>query len=326
LDAWARIPEVRITACCDLDPDRAAAASRRFGIPRHYTDFRCMLDAERPDFVDVITRVDSHAEICQEAAGRGIHIICQKPLARTLAEAQAIAELESRASIRFMVHENFRFQPWYRETKRLLEQGRIGPRLHSLTFRTRLGDGWGDSAYLSRQTYFRDMPHFLVFETGIHFIDTFRFLAGEVQRVYSVLRRLNPVIAGEDCCLLTIEFQSGAVGVWDGNRYNESNHDDPRYTFGEMLVEGSGGSIRLRMDGMLTIQPLGEPERPHPYHHPRRGFAGDCCHATQQHFVQGLLAGQPFETSVQEYLRSLRVQEAVYESAAQHAPVAVQDE
>ena len=109
------------------------------------------------------------------------------------------------------------------------------------------------------------------------------------------------------------------------SRYNESNHDDPRYTFGEFLVEGSGGSIRLRMDGMLTIQPLGEPERPHPYHHPRRGFAGDCCHATQQHFVQGLLTGQPLETNAQEYLRSLRVQEAVYQSAAQHMPISLHE-
>jgi predicted dehydrogenase len=65
-----------------------------------------------------------------------------------------------------MVHENFRFQPWHREIKRLLVQDSIGDRLHSLTFRSRPGDGWGERAYLDRQPYFRDMPRFLIY---LHF-------------------------------------------------------------------------------------------------------------------------------------------------------------
>jgi predicted dehydrogenase len=322
-DAWSRIPEVEITACCDRDRQRADAVCQKYQLARSYTDFVEMLDAEQPDFVDVITRPDHHLVACREAAARGISIICQKPLAPTLAESQEIVDTAARHNVRFMVHENFRFQPWHREIRRLLDAGQIGQRLHSLTFRSRPGDGWAEDAYLARQPYFRDMPRFLVLETGIHFIDTFRFLAGEVQRVYGVLRRLNPAIAGEDCGLLILEFQSGAVGVWDANRYNECNGDDPRYTFGEFLVEGSGGSIRLALDGSMSIQPLGQPERPHRYAHSRRGFAGDCCHATQRHFVESLLAGEPFETSGQEYLKSLAIQEALYQSAQQRAPVEI---
>jgi len=314
-DAWSRIDEVELAAVCDLDELRASEVCREFGIPHRYTDFNRMLDAEQPDIVDVITRPAAHKALCVEAARRGISIICQKPLAATFEEARGIVEAAEQSHVRVMVHENFRFQPWYREIKRLLDDGAIGERLHSLTFRSRPGDGRGDDAYLSRQPYFREMSRLLICETGIHFIDTFRFLAGEVARVFCHLRKLNPLIAGEDCGLLMLEFQSGAVGVWDANRWNESNAEDPRYTFGEFLVEADRGSIRLAADASLTIQPLGGRERVHRYHHPRCGFAGDCVYATQRHFVECLLDDKPFQTSGSQYLINLAVQEAAYESA-----------
>ena len=96
-----------------------------------------------------------------------------------------------------IVHENFRFSPWYREAKRLLDSGSLGTP-HAISFRLRPGDGQGVDAYLSRQPYFQKMPRFLVFETAIHFIDTFRYLMGEVEAITARLRRINPVILGED--------------------------------------------------------------------------------------------------------------------------------
>ncbi len=73
--------------------------------------------------------------------------------------------------------------------------------LHTITFRNRAGDGWGEDAYLARQPYFQTMERFLLYEAGIHTIDTFRYLAGEVNRVWCMLRKLNPVIAGEDTAI-----------------------------------------------------------------------------------------------------------------------------
>lgn len=314
-EAWNRIPEVAITAMCNRNAERARAIQSEYGVPCHYTEYREMLDKERPDFVDVITPPDSHLEICRGAAQMGIHVICQKPLAPTYEEARQIVAHAKSAGIRFMVHENFRFQPWHREIKKLLTAGTIGDLLHSLYFRMRQGDGWGDDAYLDRQPYFRTMPRLLIFETGVHFIDTFRFLGGEVDGAYANLRKLNPVIAGEDTGLVVFEFASGAVGVWDANRYNECNDPDPRFTFGEFLVEGNGGSIRLYLDGRITVQRLGEEETEHKYPHPRRAFAGDCVYVTQRHFVDRMLDEKSFETSGDDYLRTLAVQEAVYRSA-----------
>jgi predicted dehydrogenase len=322
-EAWQRIPEAELVALADLDMTRGREAAARYGVSQVYDDVARMLDAERPDVLDVITPPATHREIVRLAASRGIHVLCQKALAPTFAEARAIVADADHAGIRLMVHDNFRFQPWYREIKRHVDAGAIG-RLHSIGIRTRMGDGWAPDAYLSRQPYFRTMPRLLVFETGVHFIDVCRFLAGEIRSVSAWLRRLNPDIAGEDCGLLVLVFESGAIGTWDANRYNESLSRDPRFTFGECLVEGDRGALRLDEDGRLLLHRLGETPRELAYPHERRGFAGDCCHAAIRHFVERFLDGGPFETDGRDYLRTLAVQEAAYQSAAAGgAPIAV---
>ena len=180
----------------------------------------------------------------------------------------------------------------------------------------RTGDGWPDDAYLDRQPYFRTMPRLLVYETGIHFIDTFRFLLGEVHSVFADLRKLNSHIKGEDCGLVFFTFKNGARAIWDANRYNESSAVDARYTFGEMLLEGNAGSLQLTNEGTLIWKPLGEPQTTIPYEHERKNFAGDCVYFTQRHFVDSLLHGNEFETNGEDYLKNLMIQEAVYKSSS----------
>ncbi|MCX6923252.1 MAG: Gfo/Idh/MocA family oxidoreductase [Verrucomicrobia bacterium] len=321
-EAWQRIPEVEIVAFSNRDQTKAAEITRKFGLHKCYPDYREMFDKEEPDFVDIITPPPSHQAICAEAAQRCIHIICQKALAPTFDEAKAIVADATAANVRFMVHENFRFQPWHREIKRQLQAGAIGE-LHSLAFRSRMGDGWGENAYIPRQPYFREYPRLLVFENGVHFVDTYRFLAGEISRVTSWHRRLNPVIKGEDCALVVFDFANGALGEWDANRYNETTARNPRYTFGAFLVEGTAGSIRLATDSRLTLQPLGQKELEIHYERADVNFCGDCVYFTQRHFVDRMLDGKAFETSGEEYLKTLTVQEAVYQSAETRSPVEV---
>ena len=324
LDAWQQISEVQLIALCDLDPQQGRERCRRYDIPACYSNFAEMLDAQQPDFVDIITLPDSHAALCAEAAARGIAIICQKPLAPTFPEAQQIISDTAAAKVPFMVHENFRFQPWHREIKKLVEAGAIGEQLQSIAVRCRMGDGWREDAYLDRQPYFRTMPRMLIHETGVHFIDTFRYLCGEITRVYANLRQLNPHIRGEDTGCVMLEFQSGAIGTINATRYHESDAGDPRYTFGDFVVDGNEGTISVDHEGRLTVKQLGQPSQDHPYAHQNRGFAGDCVLPTQRHFVDQMLGARQFETSGAEYLKTLAVQEAVYESAASGLPVSVE--
>lgn len=321
-EAWTRIPEVEITALCNSNIERAMSIMQSYGISNHYTDYKEMLLKERPDFVDIITPPETHYEMCAFAADLGIHIICQKPLAPTFEESQRITNYVGQKEVRFVVHENFRFQPWHREIKKLINADEIG-NLFSLNFRSRMGDGWGSDAYLARQPYFREYPKLLIYETGVHFIDTFRYHAGEVKSVYAMLKRLNPVIKGEDSGLMILNFENEAHAVWDANRYNENNFATSRYTFGEYLIDGSKGSLRLYSDGKITIQKLGKKEEEHYYIHNDIGFAGDCCYIFQRDFVDKMILGEPFETNGAEYLKTLQVQEAVYRSAKLKIPIDV---
>ncbi len=320
LDAWQRLLGAEIVCVCDLDAAKAKRAAHQFEVAASTTDLHTALQRKDLDFIDIATGPVGRLELIEQVAQRGLPIISQKPLAENYSTAAQIVGIVSRSASTLMVHENFRFQPWYREIKRWLDGGTIGNKLHSITMRTRLGDGWGADAYLSRQPYFRKMPRLLVQETGVHFVDTYRYLAGEIVQCSAKLRRLNDVIVGEDAAQLEFQFRSGATASWDANRYNETLADDPRFTFGELLVEADGGSLWLAADGQITIKPLGQSPTKHDYPLTRVGFAGDCVYRTQQHFLD-VLNGAQCETSGREYLKTLKVVEALYESAERNRPV-----
>ena len=319
-EAWNRIPEVDIVAMYNRSEVKAAPILATYGVPRYYADWKEMIDGEAPDFVDVITPPETHEEICRYAARRGVHIICQKPLAPTYETSRRIVEVARDAGVRFMVHENFRWQPWYRAIKQVQAAGTIGAFTH-LAFSMRMGDGWGPDAYLARQPFFREYPRLLVYETGVHFIDTFRFLLGEVTSVYANLRQLNPVIRGEDAGQLLLEFASGATAIWDANRYNETEAESPRYTFGSLRVDATGGHLTMDTASTIRIKPLGEPARDLDYARADVNFAGDCVYFLQRHFVDCMLSGRDFESNGLDYLKTIEAVEAAYQSATLHQVV-----
>lgn len=312
-EAWTRIPEVEVTAIYNRSEEKARVIMAQCAIPRYYSDWRQMIDRERPDFVDIITPPETHEEMCAYAAAQGVHIICQKPLAPMLDASRRIVETARAAGVRFMVHENWRWQPWYREIKRIQASGTLGGFTH-IHFLMRMGDGWGDNAYLDRQPFFRDYPRLLVYETGVHFIDTFRYLLGEVTEVFAHLRRLNPAIRGEETGQVFFRFAGGATAVWDANRYNEVEAASPRFTFGQMRIDALGGHITLDTEAALRVKPLGQPGYDVSYPHRNVNFGGDCVYALQRHFVDAMTSGAEFEANGDDYLKTLAVVDAVYES------------
>jgi predicted dehydrogenase len=306
VQGWRAIPEVELVGWCDRAPSKVK------GMPA-YRSVEELLDKAKPDLVDVVTPPETHLELVRAVAQRGLPVICQKPLAPTYAEAAALVDEGGQ----LVVHENFRWQPWYREAHRLIRDGVLG-KLHSVAFRLRPGDGQGPRAYLERQPYFQKMPRLLVHETAIHWIDTFRFLMGEITAVYASLRKMNPVIAGEDAGYIVFEFAGGATGLFDGNRLNDHVAANPRRTMGEMWLEGSAGVLRLDGDARLWWKPHHEPESEHRYDRgPDDAFGGGCCLALQRHVVRHLLEGAALENRGKDYLVNLRIEDAVYRSSAE---------
>src|SRR5438046_2073204 len=87
LGRWAEVSGARIAAVCDVDAGKAQRAATEFGADAH-TDWRALLDGGGLDAVDICTPPNEHAAIALHALDRGIHVLCEKPLAKTVAEAR----------------------------------------------------------------------------------------------------------------------------------------------------------------------------------------------------------------------------------------------
>ena len=309
--SWARMDDVQLVGSCNRDIEKAQAT----GLTA-YSDLSAMLSGQTPDLLDVILPPIAHAETIRTALKAGIKwIVCQNPFCLDLAEGRQITAEADAIGATIIVHENFRFQPWFRAIKRAVDDNVIG-RVRQITFRLRPGDGQGPDAYLKRQPYFQSMPRLLIHETGVHYIDTFRYLIGNPLSVYADLRRENPVIAGEDAGYMMFEHADGVRALFDGNRTLDHAADNLRRTMGEALIEGSQGTISLLGDGSVWLRAFhAQSETALLPADTWDGFGGDCVHALQSHVVSGILKGTPLENTAGDYLNVVEIENAVYASS-----------
>lgn len=313
-EAWQRLPEAELVAICDRDQAKAAAAAQAFGAPQLFTDAEALLAAGPLDILDIAAPPAAHLDLIRLAAGKVPTIICQKPFCGGLDGATEACAIAASAGTRLVVHENFRFQPWFRECKRQLDAGALGE-VYEIAFRLRPGDGQGPRAYLDRQPYFQKMERFLLHETAIHLFDVFRFLLGDVVAVFADLRRLNPVIAGEDAGLVILRFASGSRALFDGNRLADHRAENRRLTMGEMQIDGAEACLRLDGFGRLFLRAHGSNQEDElAYAWQDRGYGGDCVHTFQAHVLQHLAEGTALENQAEDYLTNLRLVEAAYRS------------
>ncbi len=318
-ESWQRMDRADLVGVADLVPELA----RKAGCPA-FGDLSEMLKQTCPDILDIVIPPHGHARAIETALDHRVRaIVCQKPFCLGLDEASRVTRLAAAAGIPLIVHENFRFQPWYREIAMAISAGRIGT-VHQATFRLRPGDGQGPAAYLDRQPYFQEMERFLIHETAVHWIDTFRYLFGDPIAVYADLRQLNPAIAGEDAGHVVFEHVGNVRALFDGNRHLDHASDNHRRTMGEALIEGTGGAISLSGDGSVALRPFGGMQV-HALLPPDTspGFGGDCVHRLNLHVVEGLLDGGSFENLAVDYMTVIRTEDAVYRSAQERRRIDV---
>ena len=217
--AWSRLGR-RVAVVAIADPDKAKAEHRAktFNIPMVFTNVVAMLATEKIDALDVASPRETHAENIELAAARGIDVLCQKPLAPTLALSEAlIRSVDGR--VRLMVHENWRFRPWYREIKQWIDAGLIG---HSLLGNMTLyssgilPDLSGRRPALERQPFMARETRFLIAEALIHHIDVVRWLMGPLRVVGARATRNIDEVRGETLASIFMENAEGAPVVVTG--------------------------------------------------------------------------------------------------------------
>ena len=310
LIGWAALAG-RAEVVAIADPSAQAARDRagEFGVASIYPTAAAMLDTERLDAIDIAAPREVHATLVRLGAAHRLAILCQKPLAPTLAEAEAlVAEM---AGVRLMVHENWRFRRYYRDAAEWVRAGRVGTiQQCQMTLLTSglLPGSDGVRPALLRQPFMQHLERMLVNEVLIHHLDTMRVLLGELRVTAVRLGRTYPDMAGEDNALVTLQARSGAGAVLVGNMAAPGY---PPVQADEMVLLGDRGAIRLQGPVLkcMGAEPI---HREYDLAACYQGSYNDAI----AHFVDSVTSGSPFETSPADNLRTLQLVEDCYAMSA----------
>jgi D-apiose dehydrogenase len=317
LHAWKDLaPDgVELVGVCDADSAKANAAARAFGA-QAFTSAVEMVDQVKPDLVDVITRMDTHREICAMLAARRIAAIVQKPLAPSWKDCIAMADTAKAHGSFLAIHENFRFQPPMLKIKSVLDEGVIGEVSWArLAFRT------GFNVF-GNQPYLYDEERLVILDVGIHVLDIARVFLGEAVRVACETQKRNPRVRADDTAAMLLRHANGAVSEVECT-YMALRHPDP-FPHTRVEIEGSKGSLILDSDDQITLSD-GKSSRviaidntPHhwmekPWHVVQRSVL-----ETNRHILRSLQQRLPAATDIADNLKTYALVEAAYASAQSH--------
>ncbi len=209
LRAYANMPGVEVVGVADARPETAAAGAALVGA-RAYSSYEDLVVTEDVEVVDVCLPTAYHRELALTAARAGKHVILEKPIARTLEDAEAVLEAFSGTENRLFVGHVVRFFPEYIKIKEMMEAGELGTvGVARTSRRSPFLRGWND--------WYADwrMSGGVLLDLVIHDFDFLRWTLGEVERVYArgVLgREFNRL----DYALVTLRFEGGAIAHVEG--------------------------------------------------------------------------------------------------------------
>lgn len=277
--AWRSAPrffdlplDPTMTVVCGRDEQRAEEAAARLGWTESATDWRSVVARDDIDVIDICTPGDSHAEIAVAALAAGKHVICEKPLANTVAEAEEMVEAAARANadgVRAMVGFTYRRVPAIALARRLVAEGRIGEVHH---VRAQYLQDWivDPEAPLSWRLEKDKAGSGALGDIGAHIIDLTQFITAdriaEVSGQLTTFVKERPLatehsglsgtastergaVTVDDAAVFLARFTSGAVGVFEATRFATGRKNGIR-----IEINGSRGSLAFDFEDMNVLQ------------------------------------------------------------------------
>ena len=256
----------------DVTDSAAETARLRFGFDEASSDWRAVIARPEIDVVDICTPNNVHAEIAIAAAKAGKHIICEKPLARTVEEARAMAEAVKQAGVIHMVAFNYRRTPAVALAKKYIDEGRIG---RILNFRGTYLQDWSadENGPLSWRFQKKIAGSGTVGDIGTHVVDLAHYLVGPIESVNAMTRtyvKTRPIQQGgvdklgasekssggeraevdvDDEVVSMLKFESGAIGSLEATRNAWG-----RNNFITLEIHGTKGSIAFNYERRDELQ------------------------------------------------------------------------
>jgi len=321
LHGWGDVEGAEIVAVCDLNRAKAEKAAAQFAIPSVYTDAEALFAAEQLDFVDIPTTMETHEELVALAVKYRVPTIVQKPFAPDYATCRRIVANAEAAGVALMVHEDFRFQPLFRQVRELICSGEIGrPTFARLSWRNSVD-------VYSNQPYLIHAKRFMLMDVGVHMVDLAHFLLGRAIGLFADTQQIKQGIAGEDAATLILRHETGATSIVDISYASLRDPDPFPQTLGE--IEGKTGSIviepgeRLRVHGRSGTRTSDVKDDGRAWtSRPWRQIQDSVVH-TQAHFIDSLRRGVESETSGRRSLHTYALIEAAYLSAETGRRIAI---
>jgi D-apiose dehydrogenase len=328
--AWQQIPQVEILGVIDPDLQRAQDRASEFGLNRVYTSLPDFLrDTSDLDFIDIAAPPESHLDLVAQAAAHGVHILCQKPFAPSLADARQMIEICRAAGVCLSVNENWRWRPWYRKIKVILESGILGKTVYASYFVH--GSGWLPGPEWHASHRFAHWPRVIMYDMGAHYVDILRFLFGDVDSIYARTAGLSPDLIGDDRVVAMLAIDE-LTAILDMSWTSYSPRGGPnRYSHlvEQFRIEGDKGTLELvphPSKGDLIRVTLADKILEYPaYFGQPFDVYKDSYRAAQQHFIDCLLSGELTETHADDNIKTLAVILAAYQSAEHNQAILIRE-
>ncbi|MBV9852849.1 MAG: Gfo/Idh/MocA family oxidoreductase [Armatimonadetes bacterium] len=295
----------RIIVCCDIDPNKAAQRATLVGDARAVTTLEEVLADPEVDAVEVCTPHHLHAEAVIAAARAGKHVLCQKPLAKTLAECDAMIAAAAGAGVTLFYGETSLTQPAAVEAARVIAEGRIGRLVGvqaTLAF-------WQGGKYLS--TAWRYDPGVTgggqLLDSGVHALALMLKIGGPIRTVACLAARFREELGGEDTCALSVRFEGGHLGTLFCSQAAGTWVPQP-----SLVAYGTEGAVTLGGPlGALVLHRPDLPDRREVLQEQR----GDPFAAMIGQYLDTVLGGAPSPSPGEAGRENLRVVLAAYEAA-----------
>lgn len=316
LAGWLQTGDVECVALYNRTKSKALKLAEQFGIPASavYDDPAALLDHETLDFVDICTNVETHFPLTQLGAAHSLPIVCQKPMATTLAECEALVQSCKTAGVPLYINENWRWQHPIRQLKKALDTGRIGK-----VFRASI-DYRNSFPVFDNQPFLKEIEQFILTDIGSHILDTARFLFGEATTLYCQSYRVHADIKGEDVATVVLTMENGATVICLMSYASRREHD--RFPETYVQIEGEQGFLELAPDFWLreTTADGTYATRHKPPHFPWADPAYDQVHSSiytaQLNIARALKGLEACETSGDDNLKTMQLVFQSYQSTA----------
>lgn len=314
LAGWSTLPGARCVALWNRTRAKAQALADEFQITTVYDTPEELLAREKLDFVDIITDVGTHRQFVELAAAHRVPVVCQKPMAANLGDAEAMVQACRSAGVPLLINENWRWQTPLRELQRVIASGKIGR-----VFRARL-DYCNSFPVFDNQPFLKTVEQFIIADMGSHILDVARFLFGEAAALNCRTSRVHLDIRGEDVATVMLQMRSGATVTCNLSYASRVEHDRFPETFA--LVEGTEGAVELAPDFWIrTTTREGTTSRrcPPPFFawaDSRYAVVHSSIVDCQRNLLLQLSGQGRAETTGEDNLNTVRLVSAAYASAA----------